>query len=157
MFFRSSALSSRAPGLDGLRQRMSGPAQAEPAPMLGLVRVGVNNNAQDRVVMHPSYGSIARIWSHLSPREAGAQGNRCVNLLDGGEAHAVVAKPALPAASVNLLAAVHGQGRQGRGAVSLPLAQSEGRGLGADGTKSGNDANDEMGAKAHGAEPRLVW
>ena len=42
-------------------------------------------------------------------------------------------------------------------AVSLPLAQSEGRGLGADGTKSGNDANDEMGAKAHGAEPRLVW
>ena len=93
---------------------------------------------------------------HLSSHEAGAQGNRWVNLLDGGEAHAVVAKPALPAVSVNLLAAVHGQSRQGGDAVSLPLAQSEGRGLGAGGTKDGSDANDDEGAEARGAVPRLV-
>ena len=101
--------------------------------------------------MYPSYGSI-EYGPHLSPHEAGAQGNRCVNLLDGGEAHAVVAKPALPAASVNLLAAVHGQSRQGGDAVSLPLAQSEGR----DGTKDGSDANDDEGAEARSAVPRLV-
>eukprot|EP00964_Phaeocystis_antarctica_P041327 scaffold23627_cov60-Phaeocystis_antarctica.AAC.11 len=93
---------------------------------------------------------------HLSPHEAGAQGDRQVNLLSSGKAHTVVAKPALPAAPVNLLAAVHGHGRQGGDALSLPLAQSEGRGLGADGTKDGNDANDDEGAEARGAAPRLV-
>eukprot|EP00964_Phaeocystis_antarctica_P039249 scaffold22447_cov70-Phaeocystis_antarctica.AAC.10 len=93
---------------------------------------------------------------HLSPHEAEAQGDRHVNLLDSREAHAVVVKPALPAAPVSLLAAVHEQGRQGGGAVSLPLAQSEGRGLGAGGTKDGSDANDDEGAEARGAVPRLV-
>ena len=58
----SSALSSRAPRSDVLRQRMSVPAQAEPASILGLVRVrvwlvlGLNNDARDRVV------DVSSIW-----------------------------------------------------------------------------------------------
>ena len=95
---------------------------------------------------------------HLSPHEARAKRNRRVdrhiNFLDGGELHTVVGS-ALVSCALNLLAAVQGHGLQS-GAVPLPLAQSEGRGLGVDGTKDGSDANDDEGAEARGAVPRLV-
>ena len=111
--------------------------------------LGLNNDARVVDVI------FLEFCPHLSPHEARAQGDRRVHLLDSRETHTVVVKPALPAATVDLLAAVHGQGRQG-GAMSLPLAQPEGRGLGADGTKDGSDANDDEGAEARSAVPRLV-
>ena len=111
--------------------------------------LGLNNDARVVDVI------FLEFCPHLSPHEARAQGDRRVHLLDSRETHTVVVKPALPAATVDLLAAVHGQGRQG-GAMSLPLAQSEGRGLGVDGTKDGSDANDDEGAEARSAVPRLV-
>ena len=97
---------------------------------------------------------VLRYAPHLSPHTAGAQRNRHADLLGSGEAHTVVAKSALPAATVHLLAAVHGQGGV---EVPLQLAQSNGRGLGVDGTKDSGDANDDEGADARdGAAPHLV-
>ena len=105
-----------------------------------------------RVHLRPVFvypGSIVRIW--YLPHEARAEKNRRIDRHINS--HTVVGL-ALVVGALNLLAEVQEHGRRDD-AVSLPLAHSEGWGLGVDGTKDGS-SNEDDGAEAYGAVPRLL-